>query len=76
MFRRFHSTYSGRPGLMYRFHYTTPTLPTRMMYDWEPYLENDEQMPLDSSLQRENMGMISVYVPQIAMKMVKISEVL
>jgi hypothetical protein len=46
------------------------------MYDWEPYLENEEQMPLDSSILRENMGMISVYVLQIAMKMVKILEVL
>jgi hypothetical protein len=61
---------------MYGFQYTTPTLPTRAMYDWEPYLDTEEQMLLGSSLQRQNMGMISVYVWQIAMKMVKISEVL
>jgi hypothetical protein len=61
---------------MYRFHYTTPTLPIRITYDWEPYLDTEEQMPLDSTILPENMGMISVYVLQIAMKMVKILEVL
>jgi hypothetical protein len=33
-------------------------------------------MTLPAGLHMEDMGMISVYVPQIAMKMVKISEVL
>jgi hypothetical protein len=61
---------------MYRFHYTTPTLPDRAPYDWEPYLDTEKEMALPPGLHKESMGMISIYVPQIAMKMVKISEVL
>ncbi|KAK5000898.1 hypothetical protein LTR66_000315 [Elasticomyces elasticus] len=72
----FHSTYNGRPGLMNRLHYTTPTPPPRSSYDWEPYSDTDEQIPLPSGLKMDNTGMISTYVPQLAMKMVRITELL